>query len=166
MAREERKMSVVADPNAIQHLDALFDVVHVHRRQRHSSSVVTTTNTELLDALFEVVHSPRSSNSGGSTPNPKSWKERKLPPSFFNADCSPGPRSRSPDKCNRPEPQHTQKTPVPSSPQQKLQLHKPSTPIPTLKVLSTRPNPVTYAVTLPLTWQGATPSDYLTYCIE
>lgn len=160
VAREGRKMSVVADPNAIQHLDALFDVVHV--RRSHS---VTTTNTELLDALFEVVHSsPDSSASAGTTPNAKSWKERELPPSFFNAGCSPRPRMKSPEKCKLPEPQNSQKTVVPSSSRQRSHLHKLSTSLPTLRVLST--SPVAYAVALPLTWSGSKPSDCLTYYIE
>ena len=166
VASEDRKMSVVADPHAIQHLDALFDVVRVRRsRRRHPSCVVTTTNTELLDALFEVVHSsPESSARGGTAPNAKSWKERELPPSFFDAGSSPEPGMKSPDKYNLPEPPNTQKSPVPSSSQQKSHLQKLSTPLPTLKLLST--SPVAYAVALPLTWSGSKPSDCLTYYIE
>ena len=75
-AGEEKKTSVMEDPSA----------------------------TKQMDALFAVIHNPDSSAGGGGPSAQKasqrSWKDRELPPSFFDASSSSGQRMNSPDKFN------------------------------------------------------------------
>ena len=100
---EDEKTSVKEDPNAIQRLDALFEVVQIHRNFNKSStsgcdSTAQKTNAiEHLDALFDVIHTTESSAGSAQKASAKSWKERELPPSFFNAGSNPGPGMNSPD---------------------------------------------------------------------
>ena len=78
-------------PNAFKHMDALFDVVRIHsygktkgdKNLRHLEGAV-----DLMDALFAVIQSnPKTAGSRTEkkTNIAKTWKERGLPPSFFDA---------------------------------------------------------------------------------
>lgn len=140
---EDNKTSVMEDPNAIKHLDALFEVIQGN---------------------------PESSAGGGPTAqkaNAKSWKERELPPSFFNAGSNPGPGMNSPDKYNYADSLKPQK-PFPKlgpsinlGPPQMAHSHMRSNSMPAnLESLSVNPVP------LPPGWEASKTPDGLTYYIE
>ena len=144
LSGDDKKTSVKEDPNAIEHLDALFNVIHSN---------------------------PESSASGAATAqkaSAKSWKERELPPSFFNSGSNPGPGMNSPDKYNFPESIKPQK-PFPKlgptinlgPPHMGAHSHMRSTSMPaTLESLSVNPVP------LPPGWEASKTPDGLTYYIE
>ena len=102
MSSGEKTSRILEDPNAVKHMDALFEVVNLHsrskkraddrERRRSAAACVgpTVDDVDLLDALFAVIQSDpggadHSTSSAGCRKGTKSWKERKLPPSFFNA---------------------------------------------------------------------------------
>ena len=132
-AGDDKKTSVMEDPNAKTQLDALFEVIHSN---------------------------PDLSASGGATAPAKSWKEREMPPSFFNAGSNSGPGMN----VNFPAGLKTQK-PFPKlgpsinlGPPQIPHAHMRSNSMPaTLDV-----NPVP----LPPGWEASKTPDGLSYYIE
>lgn len=138
-----KKTSVMEDPSATKHLDALFAVIHSNPDSSAAGVLATAQRA----------------------PNAKSWKERELPPSFFNADSNP--RLSSPDKYNladSPKPQKQFPRLGPSinlGPPQMSHGHMRSTSMPaTLDSLSVNPVP------LPPGWEASKTPDGLTYYIE
>lgn len=113
---------VLEDPNAVRHMDALFDVLR--KPSGNASSVVgggsatcSAAAADLvhggpgdveffLDALFSVVQHPTGGGERRATSSrekkqaaAKTWKERELPASFFNSggstdDCDKSTRDR------------------------------------------------------------------------
>lgn len=144
MAGDDKKTSVMEDPSAIKQLDALFAVVQSN---------------------------PESSagGSGGASAqkiNAKSWKERELPPSFFNAGSNAGPggmdRYNFPDSLAKPQKPFPKLGPsINLGPPQMAHNHMRSASMPaTLESLSVNPVP------LPPGWEASKTPDGLTYYIE
>lgn len=115
--------------------------------------------TKQMDALFAVIHSNPDSS--------KSWKERELPPSFFNAGSNPGQGMSSPDKFNfsgdsmKPQKQFHKLGPSinlgPPMPHQHMR---------SLSMPATLDAPSVNPVPLPPGWEASKTPDGLTYYIE
>ena len=106
----KEEASILEDPNALRHMDALFDVLRkpAERKSRGSPAVAVSAAAELaacgapaadmeflLDALFAVVQTDPAAGSGGkgggsrvAKTAAKSWRERGLPASFFDSSRS------------------------------------------------------------------------------
>lgn len=117
---------ILEDPNALRHMDALFDVLgkqpgsgaggRRNSKTEGGGRSAASSAAELvcggppadveflLDALFAVVETETGRGGRGETEraaaiapmvrgatSAKSWKERKLPASFFDAGGSTGP---------------------------------------------------------------------------
>ena len=122
-AEDGKKTYVLESPNAVKHMDALFEVIKRRCRPEtpdESSRYVSedsAASTKLLDALFEVIHSKQETSSGDTEQkaNAKSWKDRKLPPSFFDAGSVDRGLEKAPTAApDSPEPEEIPEE-VPSS---------------------------------------------------
>ena len=99
-ATKGKEASILEDPNAVRHMDALFDVLRkpAERKPRGGSATAAAELGPgadmdfLLDALFAVVQTdPAAGDGGGGRAvkiTAKSWRERGLPASFFDAGGS------------------------------------------------------------------------------
>ena len=142
---EDKKTSVMEDPMANKQMDALFAVIN--------------NNTESAAGA-----------SGGSAQkaSQKKWKERELPPSFFNAGSNPGQGMNSPDKFTLSSDSMKSQKQFPRlgpsinlGPPQMHHAHMRSASMPaTLDSLSVNPVP------LPPGWEASKTPDGLTYYIE
>lgn len=118
----EKSSRILEDPNAVKHMDALFDVVNIHscgkskkkktRDDRDWRAAVSGVDpamddVDLLDALFAVVQSEPGAGGHRKHGTTKSWKERELPPSFFNA----GPEKSTELNSEASETQRSRETP-------------------------------------------------------
>ena len=111
--------------------------------------------TKQMDALFAVIHNPDSSAAGGGASaqkaSQKSWKDRELPPSFFDAGSSQGMNKQF----------HKLGPSINLGPPQMHGAHIRSTSMPaTLESMSVNPVP------LPPGWEASKTPDGLTYYIE
>lgn len=111
-----------------------------------------------MDDLFAVVQNNESSQA-----SQKKWKERELPPSFFDASSNSGPGLNSPDKFSsdsKPRKPFPRLGPsINLGPPQMAHHHMRSTSMPaTLDLLN--------AVPLPPGWEASKTPDGLTYYIE
>ena len=108
-----KKIYVMEDPDAIKHMDALFEVLKVRCKPEiqdgpsYSVFEDATTNAELLDALFAVINDKNEAGDSDSV-SAKSWRDRELPPSFFGAGSgNDEPERESTSTSETPEPQET-----------------------------------------------------------
>ena len=122
---------VLEDPNAVRHMDALFDVLHkpsIAGRSDFPAPGAEMTRGEadvefLLDALFAVVQSDGGDGgrraAGRTRTAAKTWKERELPASFFDAGGSAGtPVDEAREEtleAERSEAEDAPNSPIPSS---------------------------------------------------
>lgn len=151
------KMSISEIPNATQHMDALFDVVRSYRKpESDATSSARGGTTDIMDALFAVLQSNKQANATGeraeNDKKTKSWKERALPPSFFDADCDPAPSISRMD-CSTEEDTHSSARSPSTSPPQAIHTTTTAvTPVPVLlvanarRVTSTAPDCLTFYI--------------------
>ena len=118
-ARDDKETYLMEDPNAIKHMDALFEVLKVRCKPKvpdtpsYNISEDTTPYAKILDALFAVINKKQDA-SDSDTANTKSWKDRELPPSFFDAGSISGGHER--DSTASPESPELQEMASSSSP--------------------------------------------------